>query len=124
MDSARPLGDVPRVSLAEQRRLVRLPVVRPIIGHALPMNLPVLLRDISAGGFSGIATITLTPKVVYDFRFAIHPRTLVLRARVAHAMRVSGGPNAGYLLGFAFVDTKWDQAAIEALIAEATIAAP
>src|SRR5437762_2074913 len=34
----------------ERRRMVRWPVVQAIVGHALPMEEPVTLHDIGAGG--------------------------------------------------------------------------
>jgi hypothetical protein len=99
-------------------------VVRPIKGHVVSLDLPVLLHEISVGGFSAVATTKLTHGAAYDLRFAVPPQTIVLKARLVHAMRISGDEETGYLLGFEFVDTKWDEAAIETLIAEATIAAP
>jgi hypothetical protein len=118
-----PLVDVPPSGSSQRQRNVRWPVVRPIIGHAFPMQLPIVLRDISADGFSGVANINLRPGVAYYLRFAIRPHTIVLSARLTDATRISGDQDPGYLLRFEFVDTKWDRAAIAALIAEATLAA-
>jgi hypothetical protein len=64
------------------------------------------LQDISAGGFSAVAILNLTHRAVYDVRFNLYPQIVVLRAR---------------LLGFEFVDTRWHQTGIAALIVEATI---
>jgi hypothetical protein len=94
------------------------------MGQVVPMDLPVLLHDICVAGFSAVATVKLTHGAAYDLRFAVHPQTIVLKARLIHLMRISGDDETGYLLGFEFVDSKLDAAAIEALIAEATIAAP
>jgi hypothetical protein len=116
----RTLEDEPPGGLAERQRMVRLPVVRPIVGHALPMHLPVLLQDISADGFSAVATINLTPGVAYYLRFAMLPHAVVLRARLAHAARISGDQDPGYVLSFEFVDREWDNAAIATLIAQST----
>ena len=99
-----------------------LPAVRPIIGHVLPWQLPVLLQDISADGFSAVAAINLEPGVTYHLRFAIHPHTVVLRARLAHGMRTGGDQDPGYLLRFEFADTEWDKAAIAMLIAHTIVA--
>jgi hypothetical protein len=89
------------------------------MGHVLPLDLRVLLQDISAGGFAAVATIHLTDRVAYDVRFTIQPHTAVVRARLAYAMRLSRDPESGYILGFEFVDAKRDEAPIAALIAEA-----
>jgi hypothetical protein len=98
--------------------------VRPISGLIVPVNLPVLLHDINAGGFSAVAAGKLTRGAAYDLRFALHPETIVLKARVVHATRIRGDQGACYVLGFEFCDTTSDEAAIETLIAEATVAAP
>jgi hypothetical protein len=119
-----PPVDVPPGELPTRPRIGRLPVVRSLVGHALPMHLPVLLQDISAGGFSAVAIISLTPGDTYYLQFALHPQTIVLRARLTQATRISGDQDPGYLLSFDFADTEWDKPAIETLIAEATIAAP
>jgi hypothetical protein len=100
--------------------MVRWPVVRHIEGRVLPLDVLLRLRDISTGGFSGAASIKLTHGAAYDLRFALCPQAVVLKARLAHAMRISSDEEMSYLLGFEFVDTKWDEAAIDALITEAT----
>jgi hypothetical protein len=100
---------------------VRRPAVQPITGHVLPLNQPVTLHDISAGGFSVLAAINLTLGAAYEFRFDLQPLPVVVTARLAYAMRMSGGQEAAaYLLGFEFVGARRDQATITALIAQAT----
>jgi hypothetical protein len=123
MDRTVPLVTEPPSGLSERQRIVRLPAVRPIIGHALPMHLPVLLQDINVDGFSAIATANLRAGAAYYVRFGIRPRTIVLGARLAHAMRIGGDQDPGYLLNFDFVDMEGDKAAIATLIAQATIGA-
>jgi hypothetical protein len=87
------------------------------------MQLPVLLQDINADGFSAVATSPLSPGVAYDLRFALRPNTVVLTARLAQAVRIGGEEDQGFLLRFGFVDPEWDKAAITILIAQTIIAA-
>jgi hypothetical protein len=87
------------------------------------MQLPVLLQDIQADGFSAVATSPLRPGLACDLRFALRPYTVVLRARLAEAMPIGGDPDSGYVLRFEFVDTEWDKAAIATLIAQTIVAA-
>lgn len=100
-----------------------MPAVRPIIGHVLPWQLPVLLQDISADGFSAVTTTNLRLGVTYNLRFALRSHTVVLRARLAQATRIGGDEDSGYVLRFEFVDTEWDKAAIATLIAQTIVAA-
>jgi c-di-GMP-binding flagellar brake protein YcgR len=100
---------------------VRWPVQQPIVGHALPIDQPVTLHDISAGGFSVLAAVNLTLGGAYTFRFALQPHPVVVTARLAYAVRVSGSQETpAYLLGFEFTEAQRDEAAITSLVAEAT----
>ena len=49
----------------------------------MAVALPVMLHDIDARGFSAVATDKLTHGAAYDLRFALHPETIVLKARLA-----------------------------------------
>jgi hypothetical protein len=124
MDRALPLVGPRRGGLVARRRSFRWQVLRPIRGQVVSADLPVLLHDIGAGGFSAVASGKLTPGTAYDLRFALHPEIIVLKARLVRAMRIRGDQETGYLLGLVFVDAKLDEAAIQTLIAEVTTAAP
>lgn len=120
MGSDLPVRDVPLTGLVERRQAVRRPVRRPIIGHVLPVERSVILRDISPAGFSVLAaTMNLTLGAAYEFRFEVDLEAVVVRARLAHAMRIRGDRTVGYLAGFEFIDAQRDEAAIAVLLAQA-----
>jgi hypothetical protein len=122
MDSD-PRADAQPGGLVERRRLIRLPVVRPVTGFAISLNEPVALQDISGGGFSVLAAFELKPGTAYEFQFPVPPHPVVVEARLVYAMRVSGNQASAYWLGLEFVDSQRDQTAIAALIAYATTGA-
>jgi hypothetical protein len=112
-------SDLPRLSV-DRRRMARFPVSRPIIGHVVEVGQSVTLQDISAGGFSAMAAVTLTPGTAYECRFVLPSESIAVHARLAYSMRVSGTQTSAYLLGFEFVQTGRDDGAVAALIEVAT----
>jgi hypothetical protein len=120
MESARPTLESPTGGLVERRHEVRSRARQPIVAHVLPVERPVTLQDISPDGFSAVTEVRLTLGATYDVRFAGEPDSLLLRARLAHAMRIKGDRATDYLLGFEFVDPQEDAAMIAGLIARAT----
>lgn len=119
------MGSDPRTDgrpdgLVERRRMVRLPVVRPVTGYAISLNEPVSLQDVSAGGFSVLAAITLATGTVCEFQFPVPPHPVVVEARLVYSMHVSGNQASAYWLGLEFVDPQRDETAITALVAYAT----
>jgi hypothetical protein len=104
----------------DRRRMVRLPVARSLVAHVVEVGQSVTLQDISAGGFSAMAAVKLTLGAAYEFRFVLTARNVAVHARLAYAMRISGQHHSVHLMGFEFVETERDEAAIAALIAQAT----
>src|SRR5947208_1553540 len=111
MDAAVPVGAVPFEAVVERRRGLRWPFRRTILGHASAVDRPVTLHDIGPGGFSARSDLKLMLGAAYDFQFTIAPYTVLIAARLAHALRISDDQGARYLLGFEFVDAQRDEAA-------------
>src|SRR5438128_144684 len=91
-------------AVTERRRSVRVEVVGGIQGETQPDNLPVALLNVSDGGFLMRTPISYLVGDIHKFRFTTDSDLIVLRARVAHVMRVTTNGTASYMIGAEFVD--------------------
>ncbi len=92
-----------------------------INGQVLPAELPVVLLDLSAGGFAIASSVPFVPNSEYTFHFTGSRPHGRIRARDMHCLRVShGAASASYVAGFSFLlDSAADQQVVESLVAEA-----
>ena len=89
----------------ERRRHPRIEILGRIKGAVRPLDVPITLLNLSLGGF-----LMQTPKEyhvgeIHEFQFTMGKKEpLVVRARIAHAMRATVDHKPVYLLGLEFVD--------------------
>jgi len=89
----------------ERRRHPRIEILGRIKGAVRPLDVPITLLNLSLGGF-----LMQTPKEyrvgeIHEFQFTMGRKApLVVRARIAHAMRATVDHKPVYLLGLEFVD--------------------
>jgi hypothetical protein len=106
---------------AERRTTPRIELVGEINGRVLPFKLPVVLLDLSPGGFALASPVPFERHAEYTFIFnGKHPHGPI-RAKDVHCLRVSHGTtDASYVAGFSFIlDEPADRQLVDNLIAEA-----
>ncbi len=90
----------------ERRQSVRLDVLDQLDGHVLFFNLPVKLRDISAGGIATESIVEIPVGARHLLRFTTPAgKQIVVAARVTHH-RPAQFPDgtSRFVTGFAFLD--------------------
>jgi hypothetical protein len=89
-----------------RRRHMRFDVLGQVEAHSVWRLKPILLREISAGGFSLESTAPFDVNVVYKFRLGIegHKRSMIVQARAVHCTLVSISADLPiYVAGFEIV---------------------
>lgn len=109
-----------------QRRSPRIEVMGQLHGQLVPMNLPLDVKDLSAGGFAVESTVNFPIGAVHRFRFITRTGAQVLvRATARHCRQVeTADGTARYIAGFSFIlDAGGEtEAAIELMLKAAATA--
>ncbi len=109
-------------SLYDDRRTSpRIELLGEINGKVLPFAMPVVLLDLSPGGFALASPVPFSRHAEYTFQFNGTRAHGPIKAKDIHCLRVSHGTtDVSYVAGFSFVlNQPSDQAVVDALIAEA-----
>jgi hypothetical protein len=114
---------------AENRRSApRIELLGEINCQVMPFATPVVLLDVSEGGFAVASSVPFKPNDEYTFQFRGSRALGPIRAKDVHCLRVSHGDSgASYVAGFSFVSSvPSEQELVDELVAEANhlIAAP
>jgi PilZ domain len=91
---------------SDRRRSPRIEILGRLHGHAVSLDVPVTVREISLGGMALETSFPFPVGVVHEFRLTLGDGAQVqLNGRVMHSRDTSspGGQNA-YLTGIQFVD--------------------
>jgi len=85
----------------ERRRSPRVEVYERIEGHMRPFDVPIVLLNVSSGGFLMQTPINYGVGAVHEFRFSTSDDDgIILRARIVRG----GGAVGQYQFGLEFVD--------------------
>ncbi len=87
-----------------RRRSPRLQLLGEVHGHLVGLFLPIVVRDISAGGFSIVTAVEFPRDAVHHFELSVESDTrppLVVRAQVVHSRMMASDPEVLYVTGFA-----------------------
>ena len=108
-------------SAADRRTSPRIELLGEIDVRVMPLRLPVVLLDLSPGGFALASPVPFVRHAVYTFQFSAARPLGSIRAKDMHCLRVShGATDASYVAGFSFVlEGPEDQELVDGLIAEA-----
>lgn len=106
---------------SDRRQDTRIELLGEINGQVMPFALPVVLLDLSPGGFAIASSVPFTPNAEYTFQFNGTRPHGPIRAKDMHCLRVSHGTTgASYVAGFSFVVLlPSDKEVVDDLIAEA-----
>ena len=106
---------------AERRTSTRIELLGEINGKVMPFAMPVVLLDLSPGGFAISSPVPFARHAEYTFQFRGKRPYGPIRAKDVHCLRVSHGTtDASYVAGFSFVFQRpADHALVADLIAEA-----
>jgi hypothetical protein len=112
----------------EGRSAPRIELFGEINCQVMPSATPVVLLDLSAGGFAVASSVPFRPHDEYTFQFRGIRDHGPIRAKDVHCLRVSHGDSgASYVAGFRFVSSvPSERELVDGLVAEANhlIAAP
>lgn len=89
----------------QRRRSPRLQLLGEVHGQLVGMAVPIVLRDISDGGFSMVTTIEFPADAVHRFQLMLDAdegSAIVVQARVVHGRMMTGDTEVLYITGFAF----------------------
>lgn len=105
----------------ERRTSTRIELLGEINGKVMPFAMPVVLLDLSPGGFAISSPVPFARHAEYTFQFRGRRPYGPIRAKDVHCLRVSHGTtDASYVAGFSFVFHRpSDHAMVADLIAEA-----
>lgn len=105
----------------DRRDTPRIELLGEINGQVMPFALPVVLMDLSQGGFAIASSVPFMRNSEYTFQFNATRQHGPIRARHLHCLRVShGATSKSYVAGFSFVvDLPADKEVVDDLIAEA-----
>lgn len=111
----------PYVNTVDRRQNPRIELLGEINGQIMPFALPVVLLDLSDGGFAIASPVPFKPNSEYTFQFNGTRPFGPIRAKDVHCLRVSHGTSSvSYVAGFSFVLTNpTDRAVVAGLLAEA-----
>ena len=88
----------------DRRHNGRIELLGEIKGQVMPFALPVVLLDLSDGGFAITSPVPFKPNSEYTFQFNGTRRFGPIRAKDVHCLRVSHGTSSvSYVAGFSFV---------------------
>lgn len=105
----------------DRRTSPRIELLGEINGQVMPFAMPVVLLDLSPGGFALASPVPFARHAEYTFQFTGTRPHGPIRAKDVHCLRVSHGTtDVSYVAGFSFVVRQpEDQEVVDALIAEA-----
>jgi hypothetical protein len=108
---------------AQRRRSARLQLLGEVHGQMVGIALPIVVRDISDGGFSIVTSIEFPQDAVHRFELALESDSrpsIQVQARVVHGRLLAGDPEVLYVTGFAFTDDQphTSKSDIRALVTE------
>ena len=105
----------------DRRTNPRIELLGEINGQVMPFAMPVVLLDLSSGGFAISSPVPFARHAEYTFKFSGTRPHGPIRAKDVHCLRVSHGTtDVSYVAGFSFVFHKpEDQGVVDGLIAEA-----
>ena len=108
-------------SAEDRRTSPRIELLGEIDVRVMPLRLPVVLLDLSPGGFALASPVPFVRHAEYTFQFSGTRPLGSVRAKDVHCLRVSHGvTDASYVAGFSFVlEQPTDQAVVDDLISEA-----
>ena len=111
------------VNTDDRRTSTRIELLGEIKGKVMPFKLPVVLLDLSPGGFALASPVPFVRHAVYTFQFSGIREHGPIQAKDMHCLRVShGSTDASYVAGFSFVfERPADQALVDGLLAEAQL---
>ncbi len=90
--------------LVERRHAPRLEVLDQLHGHAVSVNVPLVVRELGAGGFSVESSVPFPTGSRHTFRFTLAGggEVIVDATRIhSRAAKATGSPDC-YITGFAF----------------------
>ena len=110
-----------------RRRSPRLQLLGEVHGQLVGMTVPIVLRDISDGGFSIVTTLAFPADAVHRFQLMLEAdegSAIVVQARVVHGRMMTGDLEVLYVTGFAFTPEQphTSPTAIRTLVENARIA--
>jgi hypothetical protein len=94
--------------IVTRRRHMRFDVLGQVEAHSVWRLKPILLREISEGGFSLESTTPFEVNSVYKFRLGVegHKKSIIVQARAAHCTLVSISADLPiYVAGFEIGET-------------------
>jgi PilZ domain len=86
----------------DQRRAPRIDVLRRVRGTLIPIDSPVVVRDLSRTGFGALSHIAFHPGDVLTFRLESGADNFTIAARVVHT-RPFANSSGLFVTGFEFV---------------------
>lgn len=103
----------------DRRRYPRRESRGLLVGHVLPTEAPLVVRDLSLGGFAAESAAPFTPGASYGFRLsATDGPQLELRAAAVHCRlsEVASDGRPVYITGFEFLGSVSERASLAALL--------
>jgi hypothetical protein len=104
---------------SDRRRFPRLEALGRVDGCLLPAEAPLIVRDVSRGGFATESGIPFTPGAPYAFRFTTtDAQVFELTAVAVHCRlgHVSSDGRQAFVTGFEFLPSHTNTRAVEALL--------
>jgi hypothetical protein len=94
----------------DRRRYPRVELLGQVTGQPLTFDSPVIVKDLSIGGFRIETSIPLRPGETHEFRFALGDSiSIIVLATVVHQGAAAGRVPGRYVVGLEFLD-KSDEA--------------
>lgn len=110
---------MPGPSVRNRRRFPRLEVMGRVEGQLMPLDVPLVVRDLSQGGFSTVSHIPFPPGSSHHFRFTTASGVeVMLDAMAVHCRLAAAGAdgNYTYVTGFEFHSSARTDAGVAMLI--------
>jgi hypothetical protein len=106
-----------------RRRHPRLEVLDIVQGRLVPTDTPIVIRDLSVGGFSAESSVAFPPRTRHHFRFTTRGGSVVLLEASAVHCRLVAASELGmsYITGFEFVGRERADEAIAVLLDAVTV---
>jgi hypothetical protein len=105
-------------SAQNRRRYPRLEVLGRVEGQLMPVEAPLVVRDLSRGGFSAETQAPFTPGTVHLIRFTSRHSSVELSATAVHCRLGPVGDDGrhSFVTGFEFVADAGSREAIGKLV--------
>ena len=102
---ARGAAGHPVTESLERRRYPRIEILGRIEGVVRPLDVPITLLNLSLGGFLMQTHVEYHVGQIHEFQFTMSKKNpIIVRARIAHAMRATVDHKPIFLFGLEFVD--------------------